>query len=144
MLHALRKKIKGYTSSSECETISFFEENTHIPAHAGVPLFPQSFHEGETGTLRAGIASVLKSKRIPDHTVYLIFLQTLCQAYHKRGRKASKNADFPENSGPRLQSSGKCAKITHGYQHQQIGINSKRSDGESTRTDHGKERSFTG
>ena len=53
------EKTKGYTSSSECETISFFKENTRIPAHAGVPLFPQSFHEGETGTLRAGIASDL-------------------------------------------------------------------------------------
>ena len=110
-----------------------------------------SFHKTFTKEKRAHfepgshqICLKLKSKRIPDHTVYLIFLQTLCQAYHKRGQKASQNADFPENSGPRLQSGGKCAKITHGYQHQQIGINSKRSDGESTRTDHGKERSFTG
>ena len=42
LLHALQKEKKGYTSSRKCLEVSFFEENTAVPAHADVPLFLQN------------------------------------------------------------------------------------------------------
>ena len=86
-------------------------------------------------------ARVVPMQRVPTDCALLVFAVcciTACEACRLTGKKAQ-NA-VPANKKPLsgLQTAAKCGNITLGYHI------TKRSDGESRRCLHGKERSFTG
>ena len=89
---------------------------------------------------------VVPMRRVPTDCALLVFAVcciTACEACCLTGGKKAQNK--AQNAAPAnkkllsgLQTAAKCGNITLGYH------NTKRSDGESRRCLHGKERSFTG
>ena len=111
----------------------------HLPL--SLALFYLGLPERAVESFNTLCSRVVPMQRVPTDCALLVFAVcciTACESCRLTGKK-TQNA-VPANKKPLsgLQTAAKCGNIILGYH------NIKRSDGESRRCLHGKERSFTG